>query len=61
MKVEKKILPRLPPVINLYISYRCNSRCAHCFLMQNDLLNKHEIDKDRIMEREYSTDRGFLL
>lgn len=35
----------LPPNISLYLTYRCQLRCSHCYLTQSELLNKYTLDK----------------
>lgn len=38
----------LPFGISLYITYQCHLKCGHCFLVQTDLLNKHELSFEKI-------------
>ncbi|WP_277187443.1 radical SAM protein [Caballeronia sp. BR00000012568055] len=63
MQLVQKIRPRLPQAVNLYITYRCRSRCAHCFLVQSDLLNRHELSKETAFSiiDQLSEQRVYLL
>lgn len=48
MQFNQKSRARLPHAVNLYITYRCRSQCAHCFLVQSDKLNKYELTKEAL-------------
>lgn len=48
MQFSQKSRTRLPPAVNLYITYHCRSQCAHCFLVQSDKINKHELSRETL-------------
>lgn len=39
----------LPQAISLYITYRCQSRCRHCFLVENGKIGCHELPLERCL------------
>ncbi|WP_175919545.1 radical SAM protein [Burkholderia pyrrocinia] len=39
----------LPQAISLYITYRCQSRCRHCFLVENGKLGRYELPLEQCM------------
>ncbi|MCO8645825.1 radical SAM protein [Burkholderia multivorans] len=41
--------PFLPQTISLYITYRCLSRCRHCFLVENDKIGRYELPLERCL------------
>lgn len=40
--------PYLPQRISLYVTYHCHSHCSHCFLVENNQLNQHILDRRQI-------------
>ena len=38
----------LPQAVNLYITYRCRSRCSHCFLVQSGKIDRHELTREAL-------------
>jgi pyruvate-formate lyase-activating enzyme len=63
MQVVQKSPSRLPPAVNLYITYHCHSNCSHCFLVQSERINKHQLSKKEIFSiiDELSDHSVFLL
>jgi MoaA/NifB/PqqE/SkfB family radical SAM enzyme len=53
----------LPQAISLYLTYRCQSRCPHCFLVENGKLNRYELSLEQCLSiiDEASERRVFLL
>jgi MoaA/NifB/PqqE/SkfB family radical SAM enzyme len=53
----------LPQAISLYLTYRCQSRCPHCFLVENGKLGRYELPLERCLSiiDEASERRFFLL
>ncbi|MBU9609385.1 radical SAM protein [Burkholderia multivorans] len=41
--------PFLPQTTSLYITYRCLSRCRHCFLVENDKIGRYELPLERCL------------
>ncbi|WP_167358005.1 radical SAM protein [Burkholderia territorii] len=41
--------PFLPQTISLYITYRCQSRCRHCFLVENDKIGRYELPLEQCL------------
>lgn len=48
MQLSQQSHARLPPAVNLYITYHCRSKCAHCFLVQSDKINKYELTRETL-------------
>ncbi|WAS54112.1 radical SAM protein [Burkholderia ambifaria] len=55
--------PFLPPTISLYITYRCQSRCRHCFLVENGKIGRYELPLERCLRiiDEARDHRTYLL
>lgn len=39
----------LPQAISLYITYRCQSRCRHCFLVENGKIGRYELPLEQCL------------
>lgn len=53
----------LPQGISLYLTYKCQSRCPHCFLVENGKLGRYELSLERCLSiiDEASERHVFLL
>lgn len=53
----------LPQGISLYLTYRCQSRCPHCFLVENGKIGRYELSLEHCLSiiDEASEQRVFLL
>ena len=53
----------LPQSISLYLTYRCASKCQHCFLVETGKLGKHELSKKDCVAviDEASQNRVYML